>query len=118
MTLPGVRSRCASSKADMTLYLSAQHVQKRYGDTFAVKDASLELRQGEILALLGPNGAGKTTLIKILATLLVKDAGRVEILGYDLDRHAKAIRHLFGYVGQDTERSCYARLTLVCWLGS
>jgi ABC-2 type transport system ATP-binding protein len=95
----------------MTFYLAAQHVQKRYGDTFAVADASLELRQGEILALLGPNGAGKTTLIKILATLLVKDAGRVEILGYDLDRHAEAIRHLFGYVGQDTERSAYARLT-------
>ena len=94
------------------VYLSAKHVQKRYGKTLALQDASLELRQGEILALLGPNGAGKTTLIKILATVLMKDTGHVEILGYDLDRHVQEIRYLFGYVGQDTERSAYARLTV------
>ena len=97
----------------MTICLSARHVQKRYGQAFAVKDASLEVRQGEILALLGPNGAGKTTFIKILATMLTKDAGHVDSLGHDLDRHPEAIRHLFGYVGQDTERSAYARLTAV-----
>lgn len=97
----------------MTTYLSANHVRKTYGNLIAVKDASLELHQGEILALLGPNGAGKTTFIKILATLLVKDQGKVEILGYDLDQHPDEIRHLFGYVGQDTERSAYARLTVV-----
>jgi len=78
-----------------------------------VHDASLELHQGEILALLGPNGAGKTSFIKILATMLTKDAGQVTILGLDLDRNTEAIRHLFGYVGQDTERSAYARLTVV-----
>jgi ABC-2 type transport system ATP-binding protein len=96
----------------VTVYLSAQHVQKSYGKTAALRDASLELRQGEILALLGPNGAGKTTFIKILATVLTKDAGQVEILGHDLDRHTEQVRHLFGYVGQDTERSAYARLTV------
>jgi ABC-2 type transport system ATP-binding protein len=94
-------------------FLSAQHVRKTYGKFVAVQDASLELMQGEILALLGPNGAGKTTLIKILATLLTKDSGQVQILGYDLDRHPREIRHLFGYVGQDTERSAYARLTVL-----
>jgi ABC-type multidrug transport system ATPase subunit len=97
----------------MTTYLSAQDVRKTYGDTVALHDASLELYQGEILALLGPNGAGKTTLIKILATLLTKDAGQVTILGYNLDTHPEEIRHVFGYVGQDTERSAYARLTVV-----
>jgi len=96
----------------MAVCLSAEHVQKRYGSAVALKDASLQLHQGEILALLGPNGAGKTTFIKILATLLTKDGGRVEILGRDLDKHEKEIRHLFGYVGQDTERSAYARLTV------
>jgi ABC-2 type transport system ATP-binding protein len=73
---------------------------------------SFELFQGEILALLGPNGSGKTTLIKILATLLTKDSGTVAMLGYDLDRDTARVRHLFGYVGQDTERSAYARLTV------
>jgi ABC-2 type transport system ATP-binding protein len=78
-----------------------------------LKGASLQVYQGEILALLGPNGAGKTTFIKILATLLTKDQGSVRILGYDLDSHPEEIRHLIGYVGQDTERSAYARLTVV-----
>jgi ABC-2 type transport system ATP-binding protein len=96
----------------MTLTLSAQHVQKRYGSFQALADASLDIQPGEILALLGPNGAGKTTLIKILAGLIQKDAGRVQILGLDLDRDAEAIRHHIGYVGQDTERSAYARLTV------
>jgi ABC-2 type transport system ATP-binding protein len=96
----------------MAITLSAQHVYKKYGSFVALQDASLQIQQGEILAMLGPNGAGKTTLIKILATLINKDAGKVEILGYDLDRDSEAIRHLTGYVGQDTERSAYARLSV------
>jgi ABC-2 type transport system ATP-binding protein len=96
----------------MDFTLSAAGVQKRYGKFQALQDAALEMRAGEILALLGPNGAGKTSLIKILATLIEKDAGQVSILGCDLDTQAEAIRHLVGYVGQDTERSAYARLTV------
>lgn len=94
------------------LTLSAQNVTKRYGQFQALEGASLEMVQGEILAMLGPNGAGKTTLIKILTTLLNKDSGQVSILGHDLDRDPEAIRHRIGYVGQDTERSAYARLTV------
>ncbi|RME59728.1 MAG: ABC transporter ATP-binding protein, partial [Caldilineae bacterium] len=92
--------------------LTVEHVQKRYGSVQALVDANLDVQPGEIHALLGPNGAGKTTLIKILATLLIKDGGRVEILGHDLDQDPESIRHLVGYVGQDTERSAYARLTV------
>jgi len=94
------------------LFLSARHVTKSYGDTPALKGIDLDLYAGEILALLGPNGAGKTTFIKIIATLLAKTAGRVQILGHDLDQDLRSIRHLFGYVGQDTDRSAYARLTV------
>ncbi len=100
---PGASGVCA---------LWARHVSKRYGPVQALVDASLAVAQGEILALLGPNGAGKTTFIKILATLLVRDAGEVRIFGHDLDRDTETIRHLVGYVGQDTERSAYARLTV------
>jgi len=100
-------------RVDKQVCVSAQHVQKAYGDTVALKDVALDLHQGEIFALLGPNGAGKTTFVKILATVLAKDGGRVEILGYDLDKCESEIRHLFGYVGQDTDRSAYARLTVI-----
>ena len=56
--------------------------------------ANLDLKKGEIHALLGPNGAGKTTLIKILATLLTKDSGEVNIMGYNLDTQENNIRHV------------------------
>ena len=97
----------------MTTLLSAKNITKTYkkGKVVALNNANLELKKGEIHALLGPNGAGKTTLIKILATLLTKDSGEVKILGYDLDKEENNIRHVLGYVGQDTERSAYARLT-------
>lgn len=95
----------------MTVYLSAKDVHKSYRRKQVLKGVTLDLYNGEILALLGPNGSGKTTFIKILATLLIKDAGKVEIMGYDLDKNPNAIRHLFGYVGQDSERSAYARLS-------
>jgi ABC-type Na+ transport system ATPase subunit NatA len=46
--------------------------------------------------LLGPNGAGKTTLVRILATLLVPDAGRAEVLGHDGAGEPAAVRALIG----------------------
>ncbi|ABX06607.1 MAG TPA: ABC transporter ATP-binding protein [Herpetosiphon sp.] len=98
----------------MTISISVKDLRKSYGkDSAVLKGLSLDLYQDEILALLGPNGSGKTTLIKILATLLTKDSGKVHILGQDLDDDENEIRHLFGYVGQDTERSAYSRLTVV-----
>ena len=54
---------------------------KRYDRTLAVAGLDLDVAQGEIFGLVGPNGAGKTTTLRILATLLVPDAGDAEIAG-------------------------------------
>ena len=43
----------------------------------AVKDLSLNIKEGEIIALLGPNGAGKTTLIRIINQISLPDSGKV-----------------------------------------
>jgi ABC-2 type transport system ATP-binding protein len=99
----------------------ADEVRKRYGAVEVLRGASLALRQGETLALLGRNGAGKTTLVRILAGALAKDAGRVTVLGRDLDRAPAAVAHLCGWVGQDTERSAAPRLTVrenLDWFGA
>ncbi len=56
-------------------------VSKRYGTLEALKDVSLELRPGEVVALLGPNGAGKTTAVNLLLGLARPDGGRVHLFG-------------------------------------
>ena len=57
--------------------LRFENITKRFGGTTALRDVSLHLEAGEILALLGENGAGKSTLIKALAGIHKPDAGRI-----------------------------------------
>lgn len=99
----------------MSIALLAKDVkktyQKRKKKTEALKGIDLEVKKGEIFGILGPNGAGKTTFIKICSTLLGKTEGYVEILGLEIEKHEKEIRKRIGYIGQDSERSTYARLT-------
>ncbi len=64
---------------------------RRRGQT-VLRDLQLTIPAGTIFGILGPNGAGKTTLISILATLLLPDAGTVQVLGMDVQRQAGKIR--------------------------
>jgi len=77
-------------------------ISKRFGDCQAVRDASLEVMQGEIHALVGENGAGKSTMMRILAGIYPPDAGRVEVFGRDVTRWsaAQAIGASVGMVHQ------------------
>ena len=63
--------------------ISFENVTKRFGGTTALRDVSLHLNAGEILALLGENGAGKSTLIKSLAGIHTPDEGRIRFKGDD-----------------------------------
>jgi ABC-2 type transport system ATP-binding protein len=74
--------------------------------------ANVDLRvgQGEIAALVGPNGAGKTTLLKILATLILPDAGEARVLGRSVIAEPGWAKARIGLLCAD-ERSFYPRLT-------
>ncbi len=61
--------------------LSFEHITKRFGGTTALRDVSLHLDAGEVLALLGENGAGKSTLIKSLAGIHTPDEGQILFRG-------------------------------------
>lgn len=79
-----------------------EKLQKRYGDTEAVKDVSLQIEPGEIYGLLGPNGAGKTTTLRCLCTLSKPDAGKIEISGgISVIDQPKQARRRLGYVAQE-----------------
>ena len=72
----------------------------RYGDVTAVDGIDLAVAPGEVFGLLGPNGAGKTSTIRVLVTLMPPSGGRATVGGYDVVRHASAVRRLIGYVPQ------------------
>jgi len=59
-------------------------VSKRFGDTAAVEDLSLDIYPREFFSLLGPSGCGKTTLMRLLAGFETPDAGRIVLDGEDL----------------------------------
>ena len=78
-------------------------LRKNYGAVQAVRGVSFTVEHGEIFALLGPNSAGKTTTLEILEGFRTRDAGRVEVLGYDPGDRAsgRAVRERIGLVLQD-----------------
>ena len=76
-------------------------LEKRFGAVEALGGVGFAVEPGTILGLLGPNGAGKTTTVRILTTLLSPDAGRAEVLGYDVVRDAEPLRHVIGLAGQN-----------------
>jgi len=55
-----------------------------YGRLPALKEVSLEVREGEIVSLIGPNGAGKTTLLLTISGILERTEGRISFLGEDI----------------------------------
>ena len=89
--------------------ISFQSVSKSYpsprgpkGSNFlALDQVSLDILEGEFFGLLGPNGAGKTTMISILAGLTRATAGRVEVLGSDVQADYAQARRKLGVVPQE-----------------
>jgi len=68
--------------------LEVSNLDVFYGKSQALRDASLKINEGEIVALVGTNGAGKTTLLNTLSGLLRPTSGSVEFLGNRIDRLA------------------------------
>lgn len=64
--------------------LSLENLETRYGQIYALKGISLDVREGEIVTLLGANGAGKSTTLKTISSLVPASSGKVEFFGEDI----------------------------------
>jgi sodium transport system ATP-binding protein len=92
--------------------ISIDSLAKAFGPRKAVRavdGVSFEAPNGEITGLLGPNGAGKTTLLRMLATLVLPDAGLARVDGLDVVRDRYAVRERIGVLSD--ARGLYPRLT-------
>ena len=83
--------------------IAVRDLHKRYDGLEALQGISFEVRPGEVFGLLGPNGAGKTTTVEILEGYRARDAGEVEVLGFDPGRAERALRERIGVVLQHSE---------------
>jgi ABC-2 type transport system ATP-binding protein len=73
----------------LTAAVTVAGLVKRYGDVEAVRGVSFEVGVGECVAMLGPNGAGKTTTVEVLEGFRERDAGMVDVLGFDPARRRR-----------------------------
>jgi sodium transport system ATP-binding protein len=92
--------------------IALERLAKAFGkrrDVHAVRDVTFDAPNGAITGLLGPNGAGKTTLLRIIATLVVPDAGQAQVDGLDAVADRYAVRARIGVLSD--ARGLYARLT-------
>ena len=92
--------------------ITVDNVAKAFGGrdgVRAVDGVSFTAPDGQITGLLGPNGAGKTTLLRMLATLMIPDAGSACIEGHDVVRDRYAVRRRIGVLSD--ARGLYPRLT-------
>ena len=80
----------------------------------AVASVGFEIAPGSIFALVGPNGAGKTSILRMLATLQLPTAGRIELCGIDVVAHPAEARRKLGFLPDNF--SLYDRMTPVAYL--
>ena len=85
--------------------IEARNLVLSFGETPALRGASLSVERGEIVAVMGPSGSGKSTLLHCLAGILVPDAGEVSFDGQRLDKmregeRSRLRRDRFGFVFQ------------------
>ncbi|MDQ6749029.1 MAG: ATP-binding cassette domain-containing protein, partial [Candidatus Dormibacteraeota bacterium] len=83
--------------------ISFDHVGKRFGESVAVADLSLEISEGEIVMLLGPSGCGKTTSLKMINRLVEHTSGTITVDGRDISTvEPVQLRRSIGYVIQQS----------------
>ncbi|HRC12613.1 MAG: ABC transporter ATP-binding protein [Candidatus Phosphoribacter baldrii] len=80
--------------------IATRGLTRRFGEVLAVDAVDLTVAHGAVFGLLGPDGAGKSTLIRMLATVLLPDAGEARVLGHSTTAEPAAVTGRIGYMSQ------------------
>jgi ABC-2 type transport system ATP-binding protein len=100
MTGPEKTAPRITEPASSDLAISVEHLDKMFGDKYAVHDVSLKMPRGKVWGFLGPNGSGKTTTIRMICGLLRPTAGEGTCMGFDIIRDSEQIKRSTGYMTQ------------------
>ena len=76
-------------------------LSKKFKNSIALDNISLDVEESEIFGFLGPNGAGKSTTMMILTTLLKPTSGNASVCGYDVVSNPSQVRKNIGFVQQE-----------------
>ncbi len=101
---------CVSKSFGQRRTLLSRRGSVRTAETVALANLCLRIPQRVVQVLLGPNGSGKTTLLKLISTVLLPDAGTIQVAGHETTKYGAEVRKLVGFAVA-SERSFYPRLT-------
>ena len=81
--------------------IEIEGLKKRFGQSIALDEVSMHVRDGAMYGFVGPNGAGKTTTIRCMMGLLAADGGKLLINGIDMEKEPKKALSQIGYIPDD-----------------
>ena len=81
--------------------IEVKNVSKKYGDFYAVRSVSFNVKDGEIVGFLGRNGAGKTTTMNMITGFTEPSSGEIIVNGYNVDVKPKKVKKLIGYMPEE-----------------
>jgi len=88
------------SLAEVAPAVHTHSVSRHFGELTAVQELDLQIERGTMCALVGPDGAGKTTTLRMLCGIIPPSRGQIEVLGLDVQRNRRELKHKIGYLSQ------------------
>lgn len=81
---PSAHTRPGTRSTESDCLIETENLTRRFGDTTALDELNLQVKEGEVFGSQGPNGAGKTTTVRMLSCFISKTSGEATVGGYHM----------------------------------